>query len=58
MIGLVSFYPSPPAPLPQGERGAKRGASSQERKHLNRNGAKSVQDVYNADILSVFSIVF
>ncbi|MDR2244290.1 MAG: hypothetical protein LBE15_02625, partial [Burkholderiales bacterium] len=38
------FYPSPPAPLPQGERGAKHSASSQESKNLNQ---KSV----NADLI-------
>jgi ferredoxin-NADP reductase len=35
--GGPSFSPSPPAPLPQGERGAKRNALSQEDIHINPN---------------------
>ncbi|MDR0250798.1 MAG: bifunctional UDP-N-acetylglucosamine diphosphorylase/glucosamine-1-phosphate N-acetyltransferase GlmU [Burkholderiales bacterium] len=35
------FYPSPPAPLPQGERGEKRGTPSKEGKHFDRNRAKT-----------------
>ncbi|MDR2244436.1 MAG: bifunctional [glutamate--ammonia ligase]-adenylyl-L-tyrosine phosphorylase/[glutamate--ammonia-ligase] adenylyltransferase [Burkholderiales bacterium] len=34
---LFPLPPSPPAPLPQGERGVKRSAPSQERVHINLN---------------------
>ncbi|MCL2297168.1 MAG: SAM-dependent methyltransferase, partial [Proteobacteria bacterium] len=41
------FYPSPPAPLPQGERGAKYGARSQTGKHAIQKGS-SVADISDA----------
>ncbi|MDR0250352.1 MAG: nicotinate (nicotinamide) nucleotide adenylyltransferase [Burkholderiales bacterium] len=47
-----SFFPSPLAPLPQGERGAKRDVFSQERIHLNQNGSNALPEILQEAVAS------